>query len=131
MLVMTALIDCFLGRSFVYVPLAIHDPLKGTRDDHFFKLCRLRGIAFDSDSKIGTLFFLVDSLVGGGISILCMGKTRKKSIELAVQALSFVQKNYGLDMTSGTTSKYENLTNILSGLKKAFKKEGDVPLTMR
>eukprot|EP00981_Chlorochromonas_danica_P003595 scaffold667_cov168-Ochromonas_danica.AAC.2 len=119
------------GRSFVYVPLAIHDPLRGTRDDHFFKLCRLKGIAYDADNQVGTLFFLADSVMGGGISILCLGKTRKKSIELAIHTLTFVQKHYGIDLTAGSTNKYENLTNMLGNLKKVLKKEGDLPIAAR
>lgn len=123
-----ALITSHVGRSFVYIPLAVHEPLKGTRDDNFFKLCRLRGIAFDTESRIGTLFFLADSIMGGGVSLLCLGKTRKKSLELAIQTLSFIQKNYGVDLSAGNSPKYENLTNITNNLKKLLKKEGDIPL---
>ncbi len=94
-------------------------------------MCRLRGIAYDTESKIGTLFFLPDSILGGGISVLCMGRTRKKSLELAIQTLTFVQKNYGLDVNSGTNRHYENLSSILSNLKKVIKKEGDLPIRTR
>eukprot|EP01031_Cornospumella_fuschlensis_P024300 gene24300-29379_t len=117
-------------RSFVYIPCAVHDRMKDTRDDHFFKLCRMKGIAFDTESKIGTLFFMHDSLIGGGVSVLCMGATRKKSIEIAINTLTFITKNYGLDMDAIVSRKYENLSNILSNLRKIYKREGDVPIAV-
>ena len=35
------------GKYYVHVPIAMHETLKGSRDDAFFKFCRLRGISFD------------------------------------------------------------------------------------
>lgn len=52
------------GRCCVYIPTAIHPPLSSSRDDVFFKLCKMNGISYDAERKTGVLFFMVDSLVG-------------------------------------------------------------------
>jgi sulfur transfer protein SufE len=100
--------------------------LKSTHDDAFFKVCRMRGIAFDINNRVGTLFFLVDSIVGGAISVLCIGMTRKKSLEIAVHTLSFIAREFGMDTTTSAL-RYENLTSMLLNLKKLLRhqdKEG-------
>lgn len=114
-----------VGRSFVYIPLAAHEGLKSSHDDAFFKLCRMRGIAFDTDNRIGTLFFLPDTVVGGTISAICMGRSRRKSLEIAVATINFVQRNYGMDSSAVNSRHAENLTKILSTLKRALKSESE------
>lgn len=111
------------GRSFVYIPIASHEGLKSTHDDAFFKLCRMRGIAFDTENRIGTLFFLPDTIVTGNVSIICMGRTRRKSLEIAVAAINFVFRNFGMDADAQNSRKPENLSKILISLKKALKNE--------
>lgn len=111
------------GRSFVYIPLAAHDGLKSAHDDSFFKLCRMRGIAYDTEHRIGTLFFMADTVVSGTVSALCTGKSRRRSIEIAVQTFTFIQKNFGMDSEDANTRRAENLTKILLSLKKALKNE--------
>ncbi len=80
----------------------------------------MRGIAFDIKNRVGTLFYLIDSIVGGAISILCIGSTRIKSIELAVHALTFLSREFGMD-TVTNPARYENLTTMLINLKKFLK----------
>lgn len=48
----------------VHVPTAVHSPLSSSRDDVFFKMCKMHGISYDSERKTGILFFLVDSIIG-------------------------------------------------------------------
>jgi hypothetical protein len=112
-----------IDRYVVYVPMATHEPLKTTHDDHFFKLCKLRGIAYDAEHQVGTLFLLPDTIMTGSLSILCLGKTRQRALELAVTTLSFVQKNYGVDKEAGEDRHPDNLSNMLVQMKKTLKIE--------
>lgn len=117
--------DVAPDRFFTYVPIAIHDPLKTSTDESFFKLCKMRGIAFDIKHKQGSLFFVVDSVVGGIVSLLCIGSTRRKSIELAIHALTFVSQQFGKDHTKDI-KKCENLTFTLLNMRHALKFDKNV-----
>ncbi|KAJ1427719.1 hypothetical protein B484DRAFT_419614 [Ochromonadaceae sp. CCMP2298] len=108
------------GKFFLYVPIVVHDPLKSTHDDNFFKLCRMRGIAFDVKNRVGTLFFLLDSVVGGAVSVLCIGATRKKSIEITIHTLTFVAREFGMDSVT-SPHRADNCTNMLISLKKLLR----------
>jgi hypothetical protein len=48
----------------LHVPTAVHPPLSSSRDDVFFKMCKMHGISYDNERKTGILFFLVDSIIG-------------------------------------------------------------------
>lgn len=115
----------FAGKFYVYVPVAIHEQLKGSRDDVFFRLCRMRGISFDPAEHTGTLFFLVDAVVGGAISMLCIANTRFRVLEQAVQCLSFITSQFGKEKGQGRggVSDCTTLCSILLYLRKAHKKE--------
>ena len=102
--------------------MAYHDPLKSSHDDVFFKLCKMRGIAFDMQNRVGSLFFLLDTIVGGAVSMLCIGSSRRKSMELALHTLSFISQQFGKDSESGQRS-CENLTGMLINLKKVLKND--------
>jgi ACT domain-containing protein len=82
----------------------------------------MRGIAFDLQNRVGTLFFLLDAIVGGAVSILCIASSRRKTVELTLHTLSFISQQFGKDTTSGLR-KCENLTTILINLKKALKND--------
>ena len=82
----------------------------------------MRGIAFDVQNKLGTLFFLLDTIVGGAISILCIGATRRKAFELAIHTMSFIAQQFGKDDTSGQR-RCDNLTTILINTKKLLKND--------
>ena len=109
-----------IGKFCLYIPLIAHDPLKYTQDDAFFKVCRMRGIAFDIVNRVGSLFFMVDSIVGGTISLLCIGSTRKKSVEIALHTLSFISREFGMD-TITNPLRVENLTPMVINLKKLLR----------
>ena len=104
-----------IGRCCIYIPLAIQHTLKGTRDDVFFKLCTMHGIAYDSNRRVGTLFFLIDSIVGSGaVSIMCISTTRQKVMELAVHVLSFISQQFGKDHHHGSGGR-GNSIGMLGG----------------
>ena len=112
------------GRCMVHVPIAIHEQLRGSRDDLFFKLCRMRGLAFDTAQRTGVLFFLVDTIVGGAISFVCVAHSRFRALELAVQCLSFVTTQFGKERNQGHgVADCRNLCSILLFLRKAHKAE--------
>jgi hypothetical protein len=111
-------------RQFLYIPIVTHEPLKSTHDDTFFKLCRMRGIAYDQDHKLGTLFFLPDTVITGSLSILCIGRTRIKALEQAITTLGFVQKNYGMDKESADSRRYDNLSKMIINMRKVVRHEG-------
>ncbi len=107
----------------MYIPIAVHTPLKSSQDDVFFKMCKMRGIGFDPDQSVGTLFFLIDAIVGGAVSILCIADSRKKAMESALHTLDFISQQFGKDSTK-EIRYYQNLTSIILGMKKFFKKSG-------
>lgn len=110
------------GKYCVYIPIAVHSPLRSSQDDVFFKMCKMRGIGFDVEQSIGTLFFLVDAIVGGAVSMLCVADTRKKAIGTAIHTLEFVSNQFGKDSTTDIRY-YDNLTSILVNMKKLAKHE--------
>jgi len=111
------------GRCFVHVPSLVHLPLVNSRDDIFFKLCKLHGIAFDHEKKTGILFFFVDSVIGGMLSFISIAETRIKSIEFSIHALSFILRNFGKPDERDMTNSWCNMTNVLRSLKSTLKKE--------
>ena len=102
------------GRCCVYFPVAVHAPLKGTRDDVFFKLCHMHGLTYDSNRRIGTLFYLVDSIIGGGaISVMCISTTRQKCLELALMVMSFVSQHFGKESSSAHILDGHKADNVM------------------
>lgn len=82
----------------------------------------MRGIAFDVSTRTGTLFFLVDSIVGGVISLACVGNGRLKASQAAVHSVEFVWKQFGKDSLEGPRP-CDNLQSILIRLKKSLKRD--------
>jgi hypothetical protein len=111
------------GRCFLYVPLAYHPPMRGTRDDIFFRLAKMHRVVFDIENKTGTLFFMLDSIMGGAVSILCIGSSRRKVLDYAIHALNFINQQFGKDNSALNDRPWENLTDILHDLKVEAKKE--------
>lgn len=74
-------------------------------------------------NKLGSLFFLADSTVGGTLSILCINKTKIKTLELTINTLSFVMRNFGLEKASNAPKRCENLQKMCTVFKKLLKEE--------
>ena len=86
------------GRVCVYFPVIVHMPLKGNRDEVFYKLCAMHAISYDSTKQIGTIFYLVDSLnTSGTVSCMCISTTRIKAIEMMNSVITFVCLHFGRD----------------------------------
>jgi hypothetical protein len=94
----------------------------------FLKLCKLKGIGFDTESYSGTLFFHIDTILGGALNILCVANTRSKALDLALQTLNFVINEFGdklikIKSDEYDINKWENLTSILSTLQRISKEK--------
>ena len=114
------------GKYFVHIPYAYHQPLTSSRDDAFLKFCRMKGITFDPEAHIGTLFFHVDSVVSGALSALSLGSTRRRAVETAIQAMSFVMDQYGRDRDVREASErptWDSLSTILHNMKTLYKRD--------
>ena len=119
------------GKSFVYIPIAYHRPLCSCRDGVFLRQCKMNGIGFDPETLTGTVFFRIDAMVGGSISTLTIGKTRKKSIDAAIHVLSFIAGNFrkiNVEDDGGGPS-WECLISILSTLQFFAKNENKNKMT--
>lgn len=104
------------GKHVVVIPVTFHRPLVNARDDVFFKLCKMKGISFDRYLKVGTIFFLIDSIIGGRLSILVLASSRRKSIKLAIHSLNFIIQQYG-KADFNEINAWDQVTSILSKLK--------------
>ena len=108
------------GKFCLFIPMLYHEPLRGTRDDVFFKFCIMRGIAFDKNDKTGILFFLVDSIIGGRLSFVSVANSRYRALEQAISAITYITQQFGKD---GAGRNVDQLSSVLLGLKKIFKAE--------
>lgn len=115
-----------IDRCWCYMPTVTHRPLRTSRDDVFFKFCKMRGIAFDLHEKTGTLFHLVDAIVGGVVSISTIATTREKSVAIAITTLSFIAKQFGKESYGGSARRWSDLQEILLQLKKIAKNDSDI-----
>lgn len=107
------------GKCLSLLSYTVHPPLKKTNQ------CKMHNIAFDVPNSLGTLFFLIDSIVGGVISMLCVGDSRRASIEKMLNSLSFVGTSFGRDDEPGERS-FDNLTEVLKNIKKTFSQDKHV-----
>jgi hypothetical protein len=111
-------------KHCLYVPSMHHEPLRGTRDDTFFKFCQMRGITFDKHERCGSLFFLVDSTMGGTTSMLTVANSRYRVLEEAMNNLTFITQQFGKEANG--TGLYNELSTTLISLRRMFKKEEQI-----
>lgn len=88
----------------------------------------MKGIGFDPEARNGTLFFHIDTILGGALNVLCVANTRSKAVDLAVQTLNFVINDFGDKFTKEKSDEYdintwENLSSILFNLQKVSKEK--------
>eukprot|EP01027_Heterolobosea_sp_BB2_P017929 GEZU01025342.1.p1 GENE.GEZU01025342.1~~GEZU01025342.1.p1 ORF type:complete len:613 (+),score=115.27 GEZU01025342.1:157-1995(+) len=79
-----------LKRAYVYSGLIRHPDLKFVRHGPFFQLCRQKGISFDIQNKVGTVFHMVDSLLRGMIGVLCIGHTLPEAVRTLSEVMDFI-----------------------------------------
>ena len=81
----------------------------------------MRGITFDKLEKTGTLFFMVDSVMSGALSMMIVGNSRYRVMEEAVNNMTFICQQFGKD--ADCNGYYDQLTVVNQVMRKAFKKE--------
>jgi hypothetical protein len=96
----------------------------------------MKGIGYDKESHTGTLFFLVDQIVGGTISVLCIGNSYKRALEIAMLAMNFVVDQFGKDSVDNmkswdNVSKIQNQIRLLLKRRKIQAQSGDFADTYR
>jgi len=88
-------------------------------------MCRLENISYDLETKLGTIFLLSDSLQGGALGMICIGKNKKECLKHICTTFNFIQTQ--------TSSKHEivfaidrddklSFKDLASTLKMLFKK---------
>jgi hypothetical protein len=78
-------------RGFVYIPFLYHPGLASIQYKTFFHMCRIEGISFDLEARVGTTFLLCDSLQSGVLSIISMGRNLRETLGLLSETLTFIQ----------------------------------------
>jgi hypothetical protein len=115
----------------IYMPIVTWQPLTDTRDDIFFKFCKMRGVAFDVQSKSGPLFHLVDAIVSGIVSSSCIAQTRKRALEIAINTLNFIASQFGKKSFAGdgdpSNGKVAELQVMLAQLKYVLRRLDKIP----
>jgi hypothetical protein len=79
----------------MYLPFVHHPGLSAVQYKSFFYLCRMLNIAFDLEERVGSTFFLPDSMQSGVIGPMSMGKTMLQVAELISTAVDFVSEQSG------------------------------------
>lgn len=59
-------------------------------------MCRLEQISFDLENRMGTTFYMYDSLQSAVVGLLSIGVHRKISVQHMIDALNFVQNQAGV-----------------------------------
>lgn len=85
------------GRSLCYVASEVfyHPDLVRAHHGPFFELCRLKGISFDVQAKLGTLFNLPDSFGSGMLGVLSVGSGQLGALRAFTDCLDFVGREVG------------------------------------
>jgi hypothetical protein len=82
-------------RAYVAVDLLHHPCLASQRYGTFFNLCRLHGVSFDLQDRVGTVFTLHDSLASGLLGMICVAPLRRLALGTMRDALTFIRRQVG------------------------------------
>ena len=104
---------CYVAHDSIY-----HPNLASMQYGAFFNLCRLHGIAFDLQNRSGLAFMLADSLVGGTIGMLGVGKVHSKALRAVGKSLKFIENQVGTLHQQGEFDvQQSNFMDIISTIK--------------
>lgn len=53
-------------------------------------MCRVESVNYDTETKLGIIFLLCDSLQGGCIGLLCVGSTIHECVGYVNTAMKFI-----------------------------------------
>ena len=105
---------CYVAHDSIY-----HPNLASMQYGAFFNLCRLHGIAFDLQNRSGLAFMLADSLVGGTIGMLGVGKVHSKALRAVGKSLKFIENQVGTLHQQGEFDvQQSNFMDIISTIKQ-------------
>ena len=111
------------GKHFIYLPYAHYAPLSLCREEQFPRVCKMQGISFDLERRIGTLFFPIDKIIGGCISTLCVSETRHKCLITATKSLNTFVHYFGKDGENDPKKfTWDSLLSILFSLRNLLRK---------
>jgi hypothetical protein len=79
------------SREYCYIPFLLHFGLSDQQANSFFQLCRIGGVSFDLENKIGTTFVVLGSMKDC-VGILTTAKERKKIINFVSKTAEFLMK---------------------------------------
>mmetsp|Transcript_18516 Transcript_18516/g.44379 ORF Transcript_18516/g.44379 Transcript_18516/m.44379 type:complete len:305 (-) Transcript_18516:177-1091(-) len=88
-------------RFFVTADFLFHPNLASVQYSVFFNLCRLKGVHFDLQDRVGTAFVLVDSFASGVLGLLAVGRSELPALRFLADALDFIQLQLGVARGQG------------------------------
>mmetsp|Transcript_30 Transcript_30/g.78 ORF Transcript_30/g.78 Transcript_30/m.78 type:complete len:1089 (+) Transcript_30:71-3337(+) len=86
-----------LRRYCVTTDYLYHSNLASVQYNVFFNLCRLKGVHFDLQERVGTAFVLVDSFAAGTLGLLTVAKQPVSAFKSMLEALDFIQLQLGIN----------------------------------
>lgn len=109
-------------RTYIVFDTIYHPNLSTMQYGSFFNLCRLKGVAFDLQERLGTAFMLIDSLTGGMLGIMSVGRTKNDCVKQMNTALSFIQQQVGaFSLRSEFDDEESNFSSFTKCVKKIVK----------
>nr|CCA18898.1 conserved hypothetical protein [Albugo laibachii Nc14] len=97
-------------RSYVLLEYVCNPNVATLSYGSFFQNCRSRGVYFDIERDIGTVFLLADSLTAGVLGIMCISDTRKNALLSCRAAMEAIAASAG---TKSSISKSNHSMNDL------------------
>ena len=82
-------------RFYVMNHVLAHPGMKPLQYASFFKKCRLEGVFFDMEAKVGTAFNLLDSFTSGVMGVVSVSHNPVHAFQELAQALDFLAKLVG------------------------------------
>lgn len=78
--------------AYVYSGLIYHTYIGALRHAMFFNLCRQKGLSFDTYSRSGIVFHLVDNVLCGCIGVMGIGATESACLSQLSEVVDFIQQ---------------------------------------
>lgn len=108
---------CYTALDYMY-----HPNLSSLQYAAFFNMCRLQGISFDLQDRVGTAFVLVDALAGGVMGVLCAGRNSRDSASALTRTLEFISSQVGARAPRSEFEEEEsNFADILAMMRREGK----------
>jgi len=112
--------------DFIYNPC-----LASLQHGAFFKLCRLQGVSFDLQTRLGVVFMLPDSFSAGVISFMQIQATREDLMRRCVKTFQFMKEQIGIPLNETSTVSMGAMTNILKAIAVTVEKSKTLPQLLK